>query len=170
MLGFSSCTKPAPKVLFVLTSHNQLGETGKPTGYYLSEVTHPWYTLNKAGVSVDFVSPNGGNAPIDPKSFDLNDTINALFWNSATYKEKIKNTHTPSQIVAANYKAIHYVGGHGAMWDIAIDTAIANIATKIYDKGGIVSAVCHGPAGLLPIKLPNGDHLIKGKTSSCFYQ
>lgn len=154
------------KILFVVTSHDKKGSTGEPTGYYLGEVSHPWEVLRNAGYEIDFVSPKGGKAPVD--GFDLKDKVNAEFWNDKVYHHKIEHTKNPSQINPADYQAIHFAGGHGAMWDFADNTTIASIASKIYENGGIVSAVCHGPAGLVNIKLSNGKYLVEGKKVNGF--
>ncbi|WPQ62538.1 antibiotic biosynthesis monooxygenase [Chitinophaga sancti] len=154
------------KILFVVTSHDKKGNTGERTGFYLSEVAYPWEVLTDADYDIDFVSPKGGEAPVD--GFNLGDAVNKKFWNDAIYREKIKNTRKPSEVDPAQYAAIHYAGGHGAMWDLADDTALAAIAAKIYENGGIVSAVCHGPAGLVNIRLSNGQYLVDGKKINAF--
>ncbi len=154
------------KILFVVTSHDTKGSTGEPTGYYLSEVTHPWEVLQGAGYEIDFVSPQGGKAPVD--GFDLKDEVNAAFWNNEKERYKVEHTKKPSEINPADYVAIHYAGGHGAMWDLADNTALADIAAKIYEQGGVVSAVCHGPAGLVNIKLKDGTYLVAGKKVNGF--
>lgn len=154
------------KILFVVTSHDKKGSTGQPTGYYMSEVSHPWEVLVSAGYEIDFVSPKGGKPPVD--GFNLEDSINKKFWSDPYYQNKISNTLKPSQVVPKEYIAIHFAGGHGAMWDFADNDEIAAIASKIYENGGIVSAVCHGPAGLVNIKLSNGDYLVKGKKVNSF--
>jgi putative intracellular protease/amidase len=154
------------KILFVVTSHDKKGSTGEPTGYYLSEVSHPWEVLHNAGYEIDFVSPKGGKAPVD--GFDLADPVNKEFWENAEYHNKIEHTLTPIQVKTADYAAIFYAGGHGAMWDLAEDKALAQVAAKIYESNGIVAAVCHGPAGLVNIKLDNGKYLIDGKKVNGF--
>lgn len=153
------------KILFVVTSHGELGDTGKKTGYFLSEVTHPWSVLGEY-YDIDVVSPKGGRPPVD--GFDLTDTINAKFWNDAAWQKKMSETMTPAEVDPSLYKAIFYAGGHGAMWDFPNNEALAKIASSIYEAGGTVAAVCHGPAGLLPIKLQDGSFLIKGKKLTGF--
>lgn len=153
------------KILFVVTSHGELGDTGRKTGYFLSEVTHPYSVLHKDW-QIDFVSPQGGEPPVD--GFDLNDPINALYWNDPEWQYKIQNTMTPDEINPSEYKAIFYAGGHGAMWDFPDNNKLAQIARQIYESGGFVAAVCHGPAGLLPIKLENGHYLIESKHLDSF--
>jgi putative intracellular protease/amidase len=154
------------KVLFVVTSHATKGSTGQPTGYYLSEVSHPWHVLTQAGYEIDFVSPLGGQPPAD--GVNLNDPINKMFVGDAVYQNKINHSMKPADVDPAQYVAIHYAGGHGTMWDFADDTALAKIAAKIYEHNGAVSAVCHGPAGLVNIKLSNGKYLVDGKKLNAF--
>lgn len=154
------------KILFVVTSHDSKGKTGEKTGYYLGEVSHPWEVLVEAGYEIDFVSPKGGNPPVD--GFDLSDPVNKKFWEDKHYHQKITNSLKPSKVNPQDYVAIFYAGGHGAMWDLPNNTELANIASKIYEQNGIVAAVCHGPAGLLNIKLSDGKFLIAGKKVNGF--
>lgn len=154
------------KILFVVTSHDKKGSTNEPTGYYLGEVSHPWEVLHHAGYEIDFVSPKGGKAPVD--GFNLDDATNAKFWNDEKYRYKVEHTLKPSEVNANDYAAIFYAGGHGAMWDFADNFELAKIAQTIYENNGIVSAVCHGPAGLVNIKLNNGKYLVDGKKLNAF--
>ncbi|MCH5319377.1 MAG: type 1 glutamine amidotransferase domain-containing protein [Paramuribaculum sp.] len=153
------------KILFVVTSHAQLGDTGKKTGYFLSEVTHPWSVLGDK-FEIDVVSPKGGRPPVD--GFDLSDPINRRFWNDPDWQDKMSATMTPDQVNADDYRAIFYAGGHGAMWDFPDNKELARIAASIYERGGIVSAVCHGPAGLVNILLSDGTNLVKGRKVDSF--
>ncbi|MCS4305051.1 type 1 glutamine amidotransferase domain-containing protein [Chryseobacterium sp. BIGb0232] len=154
------------KILFVVTSHDKKGSTGENTGYYLGEVSHPWEVLHKAGYEIDFVSPKGGTPPVD--GFDLKDPVNKEFWENKEYKSKIDHSLTPSQVNPKDYSVIFYAGGHGAMWDFADNKELANMASTIYENGGIVAGVCHGPAGLVNIKLNNGKYLVDGKKINAF--
>ncbi len=163
-MGLFSSSKG--KILFVVTSHAIKGSTGQATGYFLAEVSHPWDVLNDAGYEIDFVSPKGGAAPVD--GFDLTDPVNAKFWNDKKYQEKITHTLKPSDVNPKDYVAVYFAGGHGAMWDLPENTEIQEIVTKIYEHNGIVSAVCHGPAGLINVKLSNGEYLIAGKKVNGF--
>jgi putative intracellular protease/amidase len=158
--------KMKKKILFVVTSHDKKGNTGQTTGYYMGEVTHTWEVLKDAGYEIDFVSPKGGKAPVD--GFDLNDATNKKFWEDDTYRTKIENTMLPTAINPKDYAAIFYAGGHGTMWDFADNAQLADIGAKIYEQGGIVSAVCHGPAGLVNIKLSDGKYLVDGKRINAF--
>lgn len=158
--------KMKKKILFVVTSHDKKGNTGESTGYYLGEVSHPWEVLHNAGYEIDFVSPKGGTPPVD--GFDLKDPVNKEFWENKEYKNKIDNSLQPSQVNPSDYSTIFYAGGHGAMWDFADNTELSAIASKIYENGGIVAGVCHGPAGLVNIKLNNGKYLVDGKKINAF--
>ncbi|MFK7049094.1 MULTISPECIES: type 1 glutamine amidotransferase domain-containing protein [Flavobacterium] len=154
------------KILFVVTSHDKLGETGESTGYYLGEVTHPWAVLSDAGYEIEFVSPKGGH----PSYYGENneDPIDQRFLADEKYQAKIQNTMKPSDVNPSDYVAILYAGGHGTMWDFADNVELALIAQKIYENNGVVSAVCHGPAGLVNIKLNNGKYLVDGKKINAF--
>lgn len=154
------------KVLIVLTSHDALGDTGKETGYYLPEVSHPVDVFDRAGVEVSYVSPKGGKAPMI--GIDRDDPLNAAFLDDATKMAAVENTLRPSEIDPSEYAAIFYAGGHGTMWDFPKAEDLGAIATQIYENGGIVGAVCHGPAGLIPIRLSDGSALVAGKEVAGF--
>lgn len=154
------------KILFVVTSHATKGSTGEKTGYFLGEVSHPWKVLTEAGYEIDFVSPEGGNPPVD--GFDLNDPVNKEFWENEKYQHKISHSMKPADVHPGEYAAIYYAGGHGAMWDLPENKELAAIAAKIYEAKGIVAADCHGPAGLVNVKLSNGQYLVAGKKVNGF--
>jgi putative intracellular protease/amidase len=154
------------RVLFVLTSHDTLGSTGKETGFYLPEVTHPYEAFEQAGIEVEFVSPKGGKAPMI--GIDLQDPLNKAFLENTAKLAKVENTLPPTAVEPSHYGAIFFAGGHGTMWDFPDDERLARIAAAIYEQGGIVGAVCHGPAGLVNIKLSDGSYLIAGKTVAGF--
>ncbi|HXH29353.1 MAG TPA: type 1 glutamine amidotransferase domain-containing protein [Bacteriovoracaceae bacterium] len=158
----------ALKILIVVTSHNQMGATGKPTGYYLPEVTHPAHALEKAGFTVDIASPKGGKAPMDESSRDLTDEINKEFLGREDFVKKLNNTLRPEEINPRDYQAILFAGGHGTMWDFSNNETLAKLAASIYENGGVVAAVCHGPAALINIKLSSGDYLVSGKNVAAF--
>ena len=154
------------RALIVVTSHDQLGATGKPTGAYLSEITHVYQTLVKAGIAVDFVSPKGGRVPLD--GVDRKDADNAAFLDDTAAVAKLHASLRPADVEAARYRAIYYAGGHGTMWDLPDDAGLQRIAAAIYEAGGIVAAVCHGPAGLVNVKLASGAYLVAGKEVAAF--
>lgn len=155
-------------VLFVLTNHGEMGDTGTKTGYYLSEVTHPWHVLTEAGYAVEFASPAGGLAPADPKSLDMDDPVNARFWNDEGLRAQLENTMPVADADPSKYDAVFFPGGHGTMWDLADSEALARTAAAVYESGGVVGAVCHGPAGLLNIRLSDGSYLVEGKRVAAF--
>ncbi len=154
------------KILFVVTSHDKLGDTGEKTGYHLSEVTHPWKVLHDAGYEIDFVSPKGGHAPVT--AFDLSDEINKEFWHNEKYRNRVEETHKPSEIKPSDYIAIFFAGGHGTVWDFPENKELQKIAATIYENGGVVSSICHGAAALINLKLSNGSYLIDGKDINSF--
>jgi len=160
----------AKKILIILTSADKIPALDIPTGWYLPELAHPYKVLEDAGMSVDIVSPKGGEAPMDPGSADAfkDDPVCQWFMKNATAQALIKNTKTLSQINAKDYRAVFYPGGHGPMFDLASDVGIAALTAQVYEAGGVVAAVCHGPAALVPIKLSNGDALVKGKRVTAF--
>lgn len=158
------------RILFVLTSHDRKGPAGAadaaPSGFYLSEVTHPHRVLADAGHAVDFVSPKGGKTHVD--GLDLDDPINAAFWNDAALRGATENTLAPVQVDPDAYAAIFYAGGHATMWDFPDNAELSAIAARIYERGGVVAAVCHGPAGLVNLKLSEGRYLVAGHDVSAF--
>ncbi len=158
-------TKTAARALIVLTSHGQLGNTGRKTGFYLSEVSHPYKVFTDAGLEVDFASPKGGAAPMD--GVDRNDPTNAAFLDGDALK-RTQTTLKTSAVDPSRYQAVFLAGGHGTMWDLRADAGLQSLTAKIYDAGGVVGAVCHGPAGLVDVKLSDGSYLVAGKTVTSF--
>ena len=156
------------KVLMVVTSHSKLGNTDKQTGYWLSEVTHPFEVLSSAGFDIDIASPEGGKAPADPRSLDLKDDVNERFFKSKEWNSKLQMTLKLEEVNPAKYSVVIFAGGHGPMWDLTNNKTIGKIAASVYERGGIVSAVCHGPVALLNIKLSNGKYLIEGERVTAF--
>lgn len=157
-----------PRALIVVTNHGQLGSTGKETGYYLREVSYPHKVLTEAGYEVDFVSPKGGAAPMDPSSGDLDNEVNKAFVKNEALMAALQNTLAPEKIDPSKYAAIFYAGGHGTMWDLPDCDKLAKLAVAIYEAGGAIGAVCHGPAGLVNMKLSDGRHLVDGKRIASF--
>jgi putative intracellular protease/amidase len=155
-----------PKVLFVLSSHPTLGSTGKETGWYLPEAAHPYAILTQAGIEVDFASPQGGAPPMI--GGDLSDEVQKAFLDTPETAAAVRNTARLDEVDAADYDAILLVGGHGTMWDFPDDQALAPLIAEIFDAGGAVSAVCHGPAGLVNVKLGDGTYLVAGRRVAAF--
>lgn len=151
------------KILMVVSSHSELGNTGKKTGYYLSELSHPLMVLLNKGYQVDIASPLGGNAPIDPRSIKLDDPINKKLMTTPALLYQIQHTLVLKDVNPANYNAIFFAGGQGPMWDLTNNVTAAHLINVIYANGGIVAAVCHGPAALVDVKLANNQYFIANK-------
>lgn len=154
------------KVLFALTSHDRLGDTGRRTGAYAPEFAHPAAVFEDAGYEVDFVSVAGGTPPLDGIKPD--DTITREFLERKDIQEKLAATSTARDIVAADYDVLYFAGGHGTMWDFPDAKDLADLTAAIYEQGSVVAAVCHGPAGLVNVVLSDGTHLVDGKRVSSF--
>ncbi len=161
-------TDESTKVLFVITNHTILGDTDKETGYFLSELSHPWHELVEAGYAVDFMSPEGGAVHPDPRSMDLDDEINHDFWNDDDIQDALEHTMAPTDVDPDDYRAIFFVGGHGTMWDFPGNIQLGAIAARIWENGGSVAAVCHGPAALIGLRLSDGTPLVEGKNLTAF--
>jgi len=159
-----------PSILIAVTNNDKLGNTGKQTGWYLPEVAHPYDVFVSAGYSVDFVSPKGGNAPVDENSVqNYNKDPSCIeFLKNEVALNKLKNTIKPSEVNPKDYKTLFFAGGHGPMFDMPDCKEMAQLATSIYENNGVVGAVCHGPCGLVNIKLSNGEYLVKGKKVCSF--
>lgn len=158
--------QPRERILMAVSSHATLGQTPEHTGYYLSEVSHAYYRFLEAGFQVDFVSPKGGEPPVT--GLDVKDEENDRFLKDAQAQAAIANSLRPDQVDPARYRAIYYAGGHGVMWDFADNMPLAQLATSIYEQGGVVSAVCHGPAGLVNVRTSDGQYLVAGKHIATF--
>jgi putative intracellular protease/amidase len=155
-----------PKILMVLTSHGELDDSGLTTGYYVSEAAHPYAVFKRENVDVDFASPSGGQPPAT--GADPSDPVQAAFLTDPEVHAKLRDTYTPSQVDCGDYDAILFVGGHGAMFDFADNTDLQRITREIWQAGGVVSAICHGPAALVNVTLSDGSYLIAGKTMAAF--
>ena len=153
-------------VLFVLTSHKDLGQGHEDSGFYFPELTHPLHVLEEANIATEFVSIKGGLPPV--YGVDLTDPINAHYWNDQTFQDKLKACPALSDVNSSNYSAIMYVGGHGTMWDFPESPAVLSITREMYEQGQIVSAVCHGPAALVNVTLSDGSFLVAGKKVAAF--
>jgi putative intracellular protease/amidase len=158
------------KVLMVLTSHDRLGDTGKPTGFWLEEFAAPYYVLKDAGVDVTIASPKGGAPPVDPKSDDPKAETSAMkrFRKDPEAQRALANTVKLSNASAGDYDAVFYPGGHGPLWDLSEDRDSIRLIERLYAAGKPVAAVCHGPAVLRHARAPDGTPLVKGKAVTGF--
>ncbi len=165
--GSTNAAPTAPKrVAIVLTNHGQLGDTGKPTGFYLSEATHPYEVFHASGYEIEFLSPKGGLAPMD--GVDASDPINAAFLADESLVAHTKQTTPIAAVDPARYDAVFFSGGHGTMWDFPDDPGVQALIRAVYERGGVVAAVCHGPAAIVNARLSDGTYLVKGKEVSAF--
>ena len=155
-----------PQILFVLTSHGQLGKTREITGFHLAEAARPYWILKDQGFEIDFASPLGGHAPMD--HVELEDADNSRFLENTETRRKLEATFSPEEIDPGHYDAIYFVGGHGTMWDFPDNQVLQGLTARIWEQGGIVAAICHGPAALVNVRLPDGRFLVEGKRVNCF--
>ncbi len=154
------------KVLFALTSHGELGDTGRTTGFYVPEVAHPAVVFRREGFELEYTSVQGGNPPRDGVKPD--DAVVADFLADPANTQALAVTRRPAELDPADYDVVFFAGGHGTMWDFPHDEDLAALAAAVYERGGVVAAVCHGPAALVNLKLSDGTHLVDGKEISCF--
>lgn len=157
-------------VLIVITSHDQLGDTGEKTGFWLEELASPYYRLKDAGAQITLASPQGGQPPLDPKSdqpdFQTDDT--RRFAQDVSAQNALANTVKLAQMNVADFDAVFYPGGHGPLWDLHNDKASIALIEGFIAAGKPVAAVCHAPAVLLQAKSQNGEPLVKGKKVTGF--
>lgn len=157
------------KVLFVLTSHENLGNTGEKTGFWIEEFAAPYYELADKGVEITIASPNGGQPPIDPKSADPSSTTEDTerFDSDAALQQKLAKTVKLADVNQANYDAVFYPGGHGPLWDLASSETSKSLIESFYTNNKPIAFVCHAPGVLKDVKV-NGDYLVKGKKVTGF--
>ena len=152
-----------PRVLFVVSTHREMA--GEATGTYLPELAHAHEVFTEAGYDVDYVSVTGGRVPLyggeeDPSS--------QAFLKDEVAVAEVHQSHRPAEIDARRYDAIFYVGGHGTMWDFPDQPSVAALAQRIYADGGVVAAVCHGPAGLIGLVSDDGQPMVAGRRVAAF--
>jgi putative intracellular protease/amidase len=157
------------KILMVLTSHNILGSTGRPTGFWLEEFTAPYYVFTDSGQRVTVASPKGGQPPVDPKSDDPASQTPSMtrFKGDKATQEVLSNTVRLADVRQSNFDAVFYSGGHGPMWDLAEDPVSIALIESFYDAGKPVAAVCHAP-GVLRHVQHGGQPLVQGKRVTGF--
>ena len=157
-------------VLMILTSHDQLGNTGKKTGFWLEEFAAPYYAFRDAGVAITLASPKGGQPPLDPKSDEpANQTHDTdRFRTDTDAQAALGSTLKLSTLQAADYDAVFYVGGHGPLWDLAEDAYSIALIETMYAAGKPVAAVCHGPGGLRHPRRADGQPRVAGKKVTGF--
>ncbi|MGQ3887508.1 type 1 glutamine amidotransferase domain-containing protein [Legionella sp. CNM-1927-20] len=164
------------RVVIIVTNTPEYEAVGYRTGLWLSELTHFWHVLAKAGIKMDIASPLGGFVPLDPESLMLpqagfnlgfKGTVHQYYKNR-DFMNLLSNSLNLSDINPANYSALYLTGGHGVCFDFPKSKALADLISQFYTANKIIAAVCHGPAGLLESKLSTGHYLIEGKELTCF--
>jgi len=158
------------KILFVLTSHDKLGNTGEKTGFWIEEFAAPYYFLKDKGVEITLASPKGGQPPIDPKSElpDFQTPATVRFYKDKETQEVLSKTLKLAAVNSNDYDAVFYPGGHGPLWDLAEDTDSIALIESFIQSDKPVSAVCHAPAIFKSTKNTDGTPLVNGKKVTCF--
>jgi putative intracellular protease/amidase len=158
------------KILIVLTSHSELGDTGKKTGFWVEEFAAPYYQLADAGAEITLASPKGGQPPIDPRSqeAEAQTKFTRRLDKDEPLKQKLAHTLKLGSVKASDYDAVFYPGGHGPLWDLTKDAHSIALIEAFHQQNKPIALVCHAPCALLKVKLPNGDLLLKGKNVTGF--
>ncbi|MEQ8526022.1 DJ-1/PfpI family protein [Gracilimonas sp.] len=170
-LLYSSPLSAQDQILIVVTNNAEVQVTidGRDStiagGYTLSEVTQAYDVFIKSGFTVDFMSPHGGKTQYEPE--EKLSELDKAFIDNAEIMDQLKNTLSPNQVNASEYNAIYFAGGK-TLWDFPNSSELATLTSSIYEQGGVIGAICHGPAALLNVRLSNGDRLIEGKYISSF--
>ena len=158
------------KILMVLTSHDQLGNTGRKTGFWLEELAAPYYTFKDAGAEIVLASPKGGLPPLDPKSNEPNfqTDLTRRFEADAEAKAQLAATVRLDSVKQQDFDTVFYPGGHGPMWDLAEDQNSIKLIESFVAAGKPVALVCHAPGALRHVKTPDGKPLVQGKKVTGF--
>ncbi|MCM2129771.1 type 1 glutamine amidotransferase domain-containing protein [Larsenimonas rhizosphaerae] len=160
----------APRILMVLTSHDQMGDTGHKTGFWAEEFAAPYYAFLDAGCAITLATPKGGVAPIDPnsESEDAQTTATRRFYADQETQQLIKVTEPLSGVSANEFDAVFYPGGHGPLWDLTDNSESIALLQDFLAQNKPISAVCHAPAAFLNIKDAQGEFVLKGKKATGF--
>jgi putative intracellular protease/amidase len=158
------------KVLIVLTSHDELGNTGRKTGFWLEELAAPYYTFKDAGAEIVLASPKGGQPPLDPKSNEpsFQTDTTRRFEADATANAQLAHTVRLDSVSQADFDTVFYPGGHGPMWDLAEDKHSIALIESFIEAGKPVALVCHAPGVLRHVKAANGKPLVEGRQVTGF--
>lgn len=158
------------KILIVLTSHDQLGDTGKKTGFWLEEFAAPYYVLKDAGAAITLASPKGGQPPLDPKSevSEFQTELTKRFRTDTAAQAELANTKKLADVSADDFDAVFYPGGHGPMWDMPDNATSIALIEAFVKSDKPVGAVCHAPVALVNVRGKDGEYLVKGKRVAGF--
>lgn len=158
------------RILVVLTSHSQLGETGRSTGFWLEELAAPYYVFKDAGATLTLASPRGGQPPLDPKSDDPDAQTEATrrFKADAAANRELASTARLDSLSADDFDAVFYPGGHGPLWDLVDNAASIRLIERFWAADKPVSAVCHAPIALVNARDESGQYIVKGRAVTGF--
>jgi len=158
------------KILMVLTSHDRLGNTGRKTGFWLEEFAAPYYVFKDGGADITLASPKGGQPPLDPKSdeADFQTEATKRFKKDKAAQTALAHTVKLSGIIASDYDAVFYPGGHGPLWDLSADRDSIALIEAMYAADKPVALVCHAPGALRLTRAPDGKPLVSGKSVTGF--
>ncbi|AUU84678.1 type 1 glutamine amidotransferase domain-containing protein [Leclercia sp. LSNIH1] len=158
------------KVLMVLTSHSELGNTGKKTGFWLEEFAAPYYVFKDAGAEVVLASPAGGQPPLDPKSdsADFQTELTRRFKADPAAQRELANTLKLDSVRQDDFDAVFYPGGHGPLWDLAESQTSISLIEAFTRAGKLTGFVCHAPGVLRHVKAASGEPLVKGRQVTGF--
>ncbi len=158
------------KILMVLTSHDQMGDTGHKTGFWLEEFTSPYYVFKDAGADITIASPKGGQPPVDPNS-EADDALTEStrrFQEDAHAKESLASTKKLADVDMNDFDAIFYPGGHGPLWDLANDQKSIALIKTAYEQDKVIGAVCHAPAVFKNVEVKPGQNIVGGREMTGF--
>lgn len=157
-------------VLMVLTSHSELGDTGKKTGFWIEEFATPYYVLADAGMQITIASPKGGQPPVDPQSElkEAQSSSTERFYKDNDAIDKVAHSLALGQVKQEDFDAVFYPGGHGPLWDLATDASSIQLIESFYSQNKPIAFVCHAPAALVNVKGENGAPLVSGKKLTGF--
>ena len=158
------------KILMVLTSHDQLGNTGRKTGFWLEELAAPYYAFKDAGAEITLASPNGGQPPLDPSSNvpSFQTDMTHRFEADAAAKAQLATTLRLDSVSQADFDTVFYPGGHGPLWDLAEDKNSIGLIESFLAAAKPVALVCHAPGVLRHVRTPDGKPLVEGKKVTGF--
>jgi len=164
------------KILTIVTNVDEFQDTGARTGLWLSELTHFWKVAEDAGYEMDIASPLGGKIPLDPQGLIIAQIASATGlrgnltrrYEDREFMDRLNETLRVEDAKVDHYDAIYLVDGHGTMYDFTHHEPLLTLTAEFYEKGKVVSSVCHGPSGLINVKLSNGEYLVKGKNVTGF--
>jgi len=162
--------EPTMKVLMVLTSHDQLGNTGRKTGFWLEELAAPYYVFKDSGAEITLASPKGGRPPLDPKSneAEFQTDLTRRFEKDAAAEAQLGKTVRLDTVKQESFDTVFYPGGHGPMWDLAEDKNSIKLIESFLAAGKPIALVCHAPGVLRHVKMPDGKPLVEGKKVTGF--